>query len=207
MVKKDRSLIVNKTYLLKMIPTLYQNYLESQLARSEYLLLCLLINVLQNIKEVSLEKIANALPLPIEFESRRKKVQKFLSLPVLNVEKIWFPIITDWLAQNFSFEQILYLVIDRTSWSRINLMRISVIYDNRAIPIFFKLLPKLGSSNFNEQTKILSKILPIFHKYKLIVLEDRELCSISLANWLTKQGVQFCLRLKKNEFIEVKNGI
>ncbi len=87
MVKKDRSLIVNKTYLLKMIPTLYQNHLENQLARSEYLLLCLLINVLQNIKEASLEKIANALPLPIEFESRRKKAQRFLSLSVLNVEK------------------------------------------------------------------------------------------------------------------------
>ena len=73
-----------------MLPPLYQTHLESQLEDSELLFFNLLINVLQDIKEVSLEKIANALPIPILFESRRKKVQRFLSLPILNVEKIWF---------------------------------------------------------------------------------------------------------------------
>ncbi len=61
-----------------MLPPLYQTCLENQLEKSDLLLLTLLINVLQDIKEVSFEKIANALPLPILFESRRKKVQQFL---------------------------------------------------------------------------------------------------------------------------------
>lgn len=65
MVEKDRSIIVKKTYLLKMLPPLYQNNLENQLSESQLLFLNLLINVLQDIKEVSLEKIANALPIPI----------------------------------------------------------------------------------------------------------------------------------------------
>ena len=64
-----------------MLPPLYQTILENQLSESELLFLNLLINVLQDIKEVSLEKIANAL-LPILFESRRKKIQRFLSLPI-----------------------------------------------------------------------------------------------------------------------------
>ncbi|WP_442948090.1 transposase [Nostoc sp.] len=34
------------------------------------------------------------------------------------------------------------------------------------------------------------------------VLGDREFCSVKLANWLFEQEVQFCLRLKKNEFIQ-----
>jgi hypothetical protein len=59
------------------------------------------VNVLQDIKGVSLEKIANALPLLILFESRRKKIQRFLSLPILNIQKIWLPIIENWLSQNF----------------------------------------------------------------------------------------------------------
>jgi hypothetical protein len=63
-----------------MLPSLYQTNLENQLSESELLFLNLLINVLQDIKEVSLEKIANALPVPILFESRRKKIQRFLSL-------------------------------------------------------------------------------------------------------------------------------
>ncbi|MDZ8086386.1 MAG: hypothetical protein RMY16_12610 [Nostoc sp. DedQUE12b] len=77
MVKKDRSLIVKKTYLLKMLPPLYQTNLENQLSESELLFLNLLINVLQDIKEVSLEKMANALPVPILFESMLIVCQPF----------------------------------------------------------------------------------------------------------------------------------
>ena len=35
----------------------------------------------------------------------------------------------------------------------------------------------------------------------------REFCSVQLANWLREQQVQFCLRLKKNEFIQAESGI
>jgi hypothetical protein len=42
---------------------------------------------------------------------------------------------------------------------------------------------------------------------KIIVLGDREFCSIKLANWLREQKVQFCLRLKKSEFVEAEKGI
>jgi hypothetical protein len=71
-----------------MLSPLYQTCLENQLEKSDLLLLTLLINVLQDIKEVSLEKIANTLPLPILFESRRKKVQRFLSQPSLTIPNL-----------------------------------------------------------------------------------------------------------------------
>ncbi len=118
----------------------------------------ILINILQDIKEVNLEKIATALPLPILFESRRKKVQRFLSLPTLNIKTLWFPIIKDWVALTFSANESIYLVIDRTIWERKNLIMISIIYDRRAIPVYFEFLPKLGSSNFDEQIKFISQI-------------------------------------------------
>src|SRR4028118_1864100 len=97
MVKKDRSRNVNKTYLMQMLPLFYQTHLKSQLSFTEYLFLKILINVLQVIKDVSLEKLATALPLPIVFESRRKKIQRFLSLKTFNIQEIWFPIIPTWL--------------------------------------------------------------------------------------------------------------
>ncbi len=148
-----------------------------------------------------LEKIANALPIPILFESRRKKIQRFLSLPILNIQSIWFPIIENWLTQNLPENQRIYLVIDRTKWQRKNLIMISLIYDKRAIPIYWEFLPRLGNSNFEEQSKIFSRLLGLFKKYQTVVLGDREFCSVKLANWLRGQEVQFCLRLKKNEFI------
>ena len=61
------SLIVNKTYLMKMISLFYQDQLESQLKRSEYLTLSILINLLQRIKQVSLEALdTNTVQLRIE---------------------------------------------------------------------------------------------------------------------------------------------
>lgn len=207
MVEKDRSSFVNKTYLLIMLPKFYQTHLKSQLSTAEYLLLQILINVLQVIKTVSLEAVANALPIPIEFESRRKKVQRFLSLPNLDIKKIWFPIVIEWLEIYFEPQQIIYLAIDRTNWGCINLFMVSVIWDKRSFPIYFELLSKLGSSNLDEQKRILSQVFPIVKDYNICVLGDREFCSVNLANWLCEQKVYFCLRLKKNHFIERETDI
>ena len=78
------------------------------------------------------------------------------------------------------------------------------LHQDRAFPIYFTLLPKLGSSNLTEQKSVLSKVIPIFKDYKICLLGDREFCSVKLAKHLQDLGVSFCLRLKKNEFIEYK---
>lgn len=207
MVEKDRSLIVNKTYLLKMLPIFYQKHLKSQLNVAEFIFLKILLILLQSIKKVSLEKLANALPIWIRFESRRKRIQRFLSLPNFPIEKVWLTIVKEWLVTYFSHEKIIYVAIDRTNWSRINLFLVSVIWDQRGFSIYFTLLPKLGSSNISEQQNLLSKVIPLFQTYKVCVLGDREFCSVKLAKYLQIWGVYFCLRLKKNEFVEYQKDI
>jgi hypothetical protein len=190
-----------------MVPKFYQTHLKSQLSLAEYLLLKILLTLLQSIKKVSLETLATALPIPITFESRRKKIQRFLSLHSLTIEKIWFPIVTAWLETQFTSEKIIYVVIDRTSWACVNLFMISVVWDKRAFPVYFELLPKLGCSNVHEQKAIISKVIRIFNNYKTCVLGDREFCSVHLANWLKERNVYFCLRLKKTHFIEMQTDI
>lgn len=56
-----------------MIPPIYQAYIEQRLSARQSLLLSLLVTVLHTIRNVRLETISEALPLPILFESRRKK--------------------------------------------------------------------------------------------------------------------------------------
>ncbi|MEL6776078.1 MAG: hypothetical protein AAFO06_02395 [Cyanobacteria bacterium J06597_16] len=56
-----------------MIPPIYQSYIEQQVSARQSLLLSLLITVLHTIHDVRLETIAEALPLPILFKSRREK--------------------------------------------------------------------------------------------------------------------------------------
>ncbi|GAA6620928.1 hypothetical protein NUACC26_067460 [Scytonema sp. NUACC26] len=111
------------------------------------------------------------------------------------------------MSTYFQPDEIIYVVIDRTAWGRINLFVISIVWDKRAFPIYFDLLSKLGSSNIDEQKTLISQVLPLFKGYKICVLGDREFCSIKLATWIRDQGLSFCLRLKKNEFIEVQHNI
>jgi len=63
-----------------------------------------------------------------------------------------------------------------------------MIYDSRAIPVYFELLPKLGCSNLAEQ-KVFSQVLPLFKKSQLIILGDNNV-AVELANWL---GHQKCI--------------
>lgn len=189
------------------LPEFYETNLKRELGRAEYLLLKILINLLQSLKTVSIEALATALPIPIFFESRRKKIQRFLSLNYINIEELWFPIIKSWLEIYFPLNEVIYVVIDRTNWGCINLLMISVVWDKRSIPIYFELLSKLGSSNFDEQKVVFNKALPLFKHYKTVVLADREFCSVKLANWLTEQKVYFCLRIKKDAFIKIESEI
>jgi hypothetical protein len=82
---------------------------------------------------------------------------------------------------------------------------VSPICPRRAIPLYWDLLPKLGNSNFESQTTNLEQVLQLCSEYKVIVLGNREFCSVDLGNWLKEKGVSFCLRLKKNHCIETEH--
>ncbi len=113
-----------------------------------------------------------------------KKLQRFLSLPQLTVEKIWWPLFSYWLSQNFQPNEVLYLAIDRTQWGVVNLIFVSLIYQKRAIPIYFEVLDKKGNSNVEKQIAVLSKVLSLLTSYTKVVLGDREFCGVDLAKWL-----------------------
>ena len=188
-----------------MLPTFYQTHLQKQLAPAQFILLTVLLNLIQSEKQVRLERLARVFPYPITTESRRRKLQRFLDLPHLTISLIWFPLITYWLTTYCRVGQTLSIAIDRSQWGRINLFMVSLIWERRAIPLYWSLLPKLGNSNFESQTTNLQLVLPLFSEYKVIILGDREFCSVDLGNWLREKDVSFCLRLKKNHCIETEH--
>ena len=190
-----------------MLPTFYQTHLQKQLTHAQFMLLTILLNVIQSEKQVRLERLARVFPYPITTESRRRKLQRFLDLPQLTITLIWFPLITYWLTTYCSVGQSLSIAIDRSQWGCINLFTIALIWQKRAIPLYWCLLPKLGNSNLSEQTLALQQVLPLLKEYKVILLGDREFCSVDLGNWPGAMGVSFCLRLKKNHCVETENLI
>jgi hypothetical protein len=159
------------TYQNKMISEVYQKLLEKELGRPQYLLLLLIVGILQKLKQVKLEILAESLPLPIKFESRPKKLRRFLRLEALKIERIWFPGLKAMLKEKdqFSIKGLVYIAIDRTSWGVINILMVSLVYNKRARAIYWEFLDKKASSNLEEQPRVLGKALEVLSEDKMVV--------------------------------------
>ncbi len=78
-------------------------------------MLQLLVMLLQFHKQVTIERLATVFPQPILFESRRRSLQRFLSLPQLSIQLLWFPLLKRWVkTRRIKQGKRLTLAIDRT---------------------------------------------------------------------------------------------
>ncbi|MEL6261407.1 MAG: IS4 family transposase [Cyanobacteria bacterium J06626_6] len=131
-----------------------------------------------------------------------KKVQRFLTLGAFTLTHLWQSMLCVFLTEQMAEQATVYVAIDRTTWREVNLLMASVIWRGRAIPLYWQLMENLGNSDYTEQTELLSKALPMLWADKIIVLGDREFCSVDLAGWLCEQGYYFCLRQKKSTWMK-----
>jgi len=169
-------------------------------------MLQILIMLLQFHKTVTIEKLATVFPQPTLFESRRRSIQRFLLLPQMNIKLLWFPILKRWVKiRRLKKGNRLTFAIDRTQWRNQNVFVISLIEDRRAIPIYWLILSKRGSSNLREQQALIRPVLQLFKEYSILLLGDREFHSIKLANWLASKRINFVLRQKQSTYVCQEN--
>lgn len=185
-----------------MLPQFYIDYLKIYLPSSELLTLQILVWLLQVHRQVRIERLASSFPYPIKCESRRKKIQRFLMSSNLSLSLLWFPLIKKIISTQYKKGDRLIITIDRTQWKSNNISMASVIWKKRALPIYWLLLSKKGSSNFYEQVATIRPVLKLLKDYRIVIIGDREYRSTAFALWLTKKKVYFILRLNKNTKIK-----
>lgn len=207
-----------------MLPPFYQKVLRSHLSETQYLTLVLLVMMLQSHRQIQLGRLASIFPQPIHYKSRIRNLQRFLLLPQLSVRLLWFPILKYWFRQEYQGKERnrtrrrqlkklkrrtqghVVLALDRTQWKERNLLMVTVIWGNHALPVYWELLPKEGSSNLKTQIRLLKPALKIFQPHPILVLGDREFHSPKLASFLKEWGVDFCLRQKKSVYIQLDDA-
>ena len=111
-----------------MLPIFYQTLLEKYLTRSQLITLKMLVWLLHNQKQVRIERLAATLPLPIQQNSRRRHLQRFLNLDALSVVLLWFPLIEEILKKHFKPGTQLIIALDRTQWKENNVLMVSAVY-------------------------------------------------------------------------------
>jgi hypothetical protein len=187
-----------------MFPEFYLTYLDSQLSPSQLLTLEMLVWLLQFHKQVRIERLAACLPLPVLYESRRRHIQRFLSLPQLSIPLLWFPLIKRIISTQIKPGTQVIVALDRTQWKENNLFVVSVIWAKRAWPIYWQFLEHKGSSNLAQQQALLRPVFRLLKSYEVIVIGDREFRSVELAYWLKQKKVYFALRLKQGSYIKLR---
>ena len=100
-----------------------------------------------------------------------------------------------------------YLVIDRTNWkfgnTHINILMLGIIYKNNAIPLYWELLNKGGSSSTKERKDLLTKAINLLGKDRIkALLGDREFIGVKWFKYLLDQGMEFHIRIPK----QIKKG-
>ncbi|GAP94313.1 IS4 family transposase [Leptolyngbya sp. NIES-2104] len=185
-----------------MLPSFYQTCLQSQLTQTQFVTLEILVELLHKERRITIERLATLFPQPILFESRRRNIQRFLSLPQLTPQAIWFPIVKQWVKRHHPRSKPLHLVIDRTQWQDHNLIMVSLVYNKRAIPLHWMWLNKQGQSSLVEQRRVLRPVFHLLKKHRFILLGDREFHSIELAAWCVEKRVKFVFRLPKSTTVK-----
>ncbi len=76
------------------------------------------------------------------------------------------------ISREFMDGSQLILTIDRTQWKNNNIFVIAAIYKKRALPIYWQIMEKKGSTNLEEQKAVIKPVLRLLKKYKLVVIGD-----------------------------------
>jgi hypothetical protein len=158
------------------------------------------------VKTVNLQEIALGFGGRAKINSNYRRLQRFFALFAID-----FVQIARWIFKLFiRADQPIYLVMDRTNWywgkQKINIFMLGIAHEGMAIPLFWTLLPKAGSSNFKEQSHLISQFIEHFGIQSVKgLLADREFASGKLLQWLNKQSIPFYIRIKEGAQIKIKN--
>lgn len=158
-----------------------------------------------SVRTVNLHEIALAYSSKTQPLSRYRRIQRFLAY-----FEIDFTVIARWIFHLcLADKEKIYLIIDRTNWyigrKKVNIFMLAVAYEGMAIPLFWNMLDKAGSSNFEEQRKLINDYLKVFGKEKIAgLLADREFMNGKFFGWLNKNRIPFYIRIKEQSIVYIR---
>jgi hypothetical protein len=107
-----------------------------------------------------------------------------------------------------SLQGPLHLVLDRTNWKfgglEINLLVLAVVVSKRfSIPLFWKALPKSGTSNAVERVDVIRMFMDTFGVASIAsLIADREFIGKAWVDFLMLHRIPFVIRIKGNRLVE-----
>jgi len=184
------TMIVNQTGLSKSTSNFFSCTVESVLSY----------------ESVTHKKLAQPLSNSSSLESSIRRVERFFADSCINHGVFFYMI---WRSLNIKNK--VTLVMDRTTWcygkKPINLLVVSVIWNNASIPIVWETLAKKGGSKTEERKRILRKVTSVIGIENIeVLLADREFIGYEWFKFLHSQGIPFIIRIKEGSHVTYDFG-
>jgi hypothetical protein len=159
-----------------------------------------------------LTALAEALPdVETDTNVKAQRIRRFLSTPKVSPQRV-LPVFLQLLRPLLQALPELILSMDRTTWKKrrrhVNILMVSVSFEGRAIPLFWTVWDRGGSSSYAQWTAVLAPVITALQRtawgadMPIIVVADREFASPRLAQWLKRTyHVESVLRLKRSAYL------
>ena len=142
-----------------------------------------------------------------------QRIRRFLSNPKISPSVTVKPLIYLMRPLLEKLPEII-LIVDRTNWEKrqqhINILSVAVSYKGRALPLYWMVFGKKGSSSLEQWKQVLFPVIIIFQQMSWLsdknihihVVADREFASPKLAEWLKNlYDVSVTLRIKASMYL------
>jgi hypothetical protein len=156
-------------------------------------------------KKISLQHIAHFMPGETSQDANRMQLRRCLDHPKLE-QDVWSKVIASLLP-----EQKWVLAMDRTEWNRgkknINLLVLSVVIYDCAVPLLWKVLPNCGNSDTKERIELMTRFKILFGaSQNKFLTADREFIGGDWLEWLMDKEMDFRIRIKSNTLVQHSDG-
>lgn len=151
--------------------------------------------------DVRLGRIAKKVPLPIKQDSVEQRFRRWLKNPRIDERVIYDPIAQGLL---FSLRHTrLRVQIDRTLiGDRFNILKVTLYWRKRALPLTWKLLSHQGSSRYADWVALLDHLATLLPpNAQVVLLGDREFGTADMMDLARWHGWDYCLRVKGDQLI------
>ncbi len=135
-------------------------------------------------------------------QSVQRRFQRWLHNSRIQVHHLYAPLIQEALADWGEYK--LYLALDTSMlWNQYCLIRISVTYRGRAVPIVWQVLKHKSSSvSYEAYKQLLDSACPLIPAgIEVIFLADRGFADTRLLSHIKKLGWHFRIRVKKSFWV------
>lgn len=166
-----------------------------------------IIQALFRVRTVNLTQIAEAFQTETKASSSYRRVQRFfkdfsfdMSFIVILVSKL------------FIMDEKNVLIMDRTNWKwgkkPINILMLSIEHFGVAIPLFWTVLEKEGTSSSRDRMSLLGRVIKKLGPEKIqVLLADREFVGEEWFRFLIEEKIPFIIRVKKNFLVQgIRDG-